>query len=139
MNFLIIIFCALFAGTCLAQAPKNTKPNVIIINIDDMGYGDTEPYGMTGIATPNFNRLAQEGMRLTHFNVAQAVCSPSRAALLTGAYPNRLGLHHALMPWANIALNSAEETIASLLKKNGYTTAMLGKWHLGAKAPFFIS
>ena len=136
MKYLATIFCTLFVGISLAQSPKTSKPNIIIVNIDDMGYGDTEPYGMTGIATPNFNKLAQEGMRLTHFNVAQAVCSPSRAALLTGAYPNRLGLHHALMPWANIALNPNEETIASLLKGNGYTTGMLGKWHLGSKVPF---
>lgn len=121
--------------TSLAQRSAS-KPNIIIINMDDMGYGDTEPYGMTGIATPNFNKMAQQGMRLTHFNAAQAVCSPSRAALLTGAYPNRLGLHGALMPWTDIALNPAEETIASLLKQNGYTTGMLGKWHLGAKAPY---
>ncbi|MES2419000.1 MAG: sulfatase [Bacteroidota bacterium] len=136
MKYLITLFCVLVVEMSLAQVPKQSKPNIIIINIDDMGYGDTEPYGMTGIATPNFNRMAQQGMRLTHFNAAQAVCSPSRAALLTGTYPNRLGLHHALMPWATIALNPAEETIASLLKQNGYTTGMLGKWHLGAKAPY---
>jgi arylsulfatase A-like enzyme len=130
MKYIVLFFCLVFAKTTLAQ-----KPNIIIINMDDMGYGDTEPYGMTGIATPNFNKMAQQGMRLTHFNAAQAVCSPSRAALLTGTYPNRLGISGALMPWANIALNTSEETIASLLKQNGYTTGMLGKWHLGAKAP----
>lgn len=102
-----------------------------------MGYGDTEPYGMTGIATPNFNRLAKEGMRFTHFDVAQAVCSASRTALLTGCYPNRLGMAGALSPWAKVALNPQEETIASLLKKNGYKTAMLGKWHLGSQPPYF--
>jgi arylsulfatase len=112
------------------------QPNIIIINMDDMGYGDTEPYGMTGIPTPNFNRAAEEGMRFTHFNVAQAVCSPSRAALLTGCYPNRLGLHHALMPWSDIALNTSEETIASLLKRAEYQTAMFGKWHLGSQPPY---
>jgi arylsulfatase A-like enzyme len=115
---------------------KQDRPNIIIINMDDMGYGDTEPYGSTGYATPNFNRLAKEGMRFTHFHSAQAVCSPSRAALLTGCYPNRLGLHNALIPWSPIALNPTEETIASLLKKVGYTTAMLGKWHLGSKPPY---
>lgn len=136
MKYCIIFFCLLFAQTSLAQK-SIAKPNIIIINMDDMGYGDTEPYGMTGIATPNFNKMAQEGMRLTHFNAAQAVCSPSRAALLTGTYPNRLGMAGALMPWAPIALNPEEETIASLLKKNGYTTGMVGKWHLGSKAPYF--
>ncbi|MBE9665738.1 sulfatase family protein [Mucilaginibacter boryungensis] len=119
-----------------AQNKISGRPNVIIINMDDMGYGDTEPYGMTGIPTPNFNKAAKEGMRFTHFNVAQAVCSPSRAALLTGCYPNRLGLHNALMPWSEIALNPAEETIPSLLKQSGYVTGMLGKWHLGSRPPF---
>ena len=112
-------------------------PNIIIINMDDMGYGDTEPYGSTGYATPNFNRLAKEGMRFTHFYAAQAVCSPSRAALLTGCYPNRIGMSGgALMPWSTKALNTSEETIASLLKKAGYATGMLGKWHLGSKPPY---
>jgi arylsulfatase len=113
------------------------KPNIILINMDDMGYGDTEPYGSTGYATPNFNRLAKEGMRFTHFYAAQAVCSPSRAALLTGCYPNRIGMSGgALMPWSKKALNPNEATIAGLLKKAGYKTAMFGKWHLGATAPY---
>ncbi len=135
--FLLSIFTA--TGVIHAQTTKKglTKPNIIIINMDDMGYGDTEPYGATGYNTPNFNRLAREGMRFTHFYSAQAVCSPSRAALLTGCYPNRIGLSGgALMPWSSKALNPAEETIASLLKKSGYTTSMLGKWHLGSKPPF---
>lgn len=115
----------------------SVKPNIIIINMDDMGYGDTEPYGAIGYTTPNFNRLAKEGMRFTHFYAAQAVCSPSRAALLTGCYPNRIGMSGgALMPWSTKALSPSEETIASMLKKAGYTTAMLGKWHLGYKPPY---
>jgi arylsulfatase A-like enzyme/DUF1680 family protein len=117
--------------------PALGHPNVIIINMDDMGYGDTEPYGMTDIATPNFNRLAREGMRFTHFEAAQPVCSPSRAALLTGCYPNRIGISgSALSPWDKRALNPSEETIASLVKMIGYKTAMLGKWHLGSHPPF---
>ncbi len=135
MKYLVLFLSLLIVEVGFAQRATN-KPNIIIINMDDMGYGDTEPYGITGVATPNFNKMAQQGMRFTHFNVAQAVCSPSRAALLTGTYPNRLGLHHALTPWADIALNTDEETIASLLKHNGYATAMLGKWHLGSKAPY---
>lgn len=129
---LLFFLCILFAVNSNAQ-----KPNVILINMDDMGYGDTEPYGSTGYATPNFNKLAKEGMRFTHFYAAQAVCSPSRAALLTGCYPNRIGMSGgALYPWSTKALNPHEETIASLLKKAGYTTAMLGKWHLGSVAPY---
>ena len=119
------------------HAQQANKPNFIIINMDDMGYGDTEPYGATGYATPNFNRLAKEGMRFTHFYSAQAVCSPSRAALLTGCYPNRIGMSGgALMPWSTTALNTSEATIASLLKTAGYVTAILGKWHLGSKPPY---
>lgn len=132
----LCIFLCCFCIWAKAQKAKSDRPNVIIINMDDMGYGDTEPYGMTGIPTPNFNRAAKEGMRFTHFNAAQAVCSPSRAALLTGCYPNRLGLRGALSPGSAVALSNAEATIASLLKKAGYKTAMLGKWHLGSKAPY---
>jgi arylsulfatase A-like enzyme len=124
----------------LTAQPANKKsmhPNIIIINMDDMGYGDIEPYGMTGIPTPNFNRVAQEGTRLTHFNVGQGICTASRAALLTGCYPNRLGMSGVLLPPDKYALNPNEETIASLLKKNHYVTGMFGKWHLGNKAPYF--
>lgn len=139
IKIVFLLFSFLLPGFIYAQQTKKAlnKPNIIIINMDDMGYGDTEPYGATGYATPNFNRLAKEGMRFTHFYAAQAVCSPSRAALLTGCYPNRIGMSGgALMPWSPKALNISEETIASLLKKNGYTTAMLGKWHLGQKPPY---
>lgn len=133
------LFSLLMFGFIHAQPRKGEleKPNIIIINMDDMGYGDTEPYGATGYATPNFNRLAKEGMRFTHFYAAQAVCSPSRAALLTGCYPNRIGMSGgALMPWSTKAINTSEETIASLLNQSGYVTGMLGKWHLGHKPPF---
>jgi arylsulfatase len=136
---LFVFTILLFGIQANAQMAKKIKlqPNIILINIDDMGYGDTEPYGSTGYATPNFNKLSREGMRFTHFYAAQAVCSPSRAALLTGCYPNRIGLSGgALMPSSKKALNPAESTIASLLKAAGYKTGMLGKWHLGSKAPF---
>jgi len=127
----------------LAFAQPKTKfvrPNIIIINIDDMGYGDTEPYGMTGIPpTPNFTWLTKEGTRFTHFNAGQPVCTASRAALLTGCYPNRVGMQGMLLPADHRALNPAEETMATLLKKAGYQTAMLGKWHLGNKAPYLPS
>src|ERR1700753_64675 len=134
MRHLIILFC--LSGIAAVTFAQATHPNIIIVNMDDMCYGDTEPYGMRGIPTPNFNRLAKEGMRLTHFEVAQPVCSPSRAALLTGCYPHRLGISEsALAPWDKRALDPSEETIASLLKKAGYATGMLGKWHLGSHPP----
>jgi arylsulfatase A-like enzyme len=119
------------------NAPRSQRPNVIIILMDDMGYGDIEPYGMTAVPTPHFNQLAAEGMRFTHYNVGQPICTASRAALLTGCYPNRIGMHGAIGPLSNEALNPSEETLAFLLKKAGYRTAMIGKWHLGRKPPFF--
>ncbi len=138
MKYFKIIMPVLAAGVLLVSFNlKTTKPNVIVIYFDDMGYGDSEPYGMTGVRTPHFNRLAAEGIRFTNYNTVQAVCSASRAALLTGSYSNRVGVVGALGPKAPIALSREEETVASLLKKNGYTTGMLGKWHLGSEAPYF--
>lgn len=134
-RFIIAFFVLSLALVSFSK--KSEKPNVIVIYFDDMGYGDTEPYGMTGVHTPNFNRMAAEGMRFTNYNTIQAVCSASRAALLTGAYTNRIGLAGALGPKAPIALSREEETVASLLKGNGYVTGMLGKWHLGSEAPYF--
>jgi len=133
----IYLLLALLVYPVLSPAQSKSKPNVIIIFMDDMGYGDIEPYGMTGIPTPNFNRVAKEGTRFTHFSVGQPVCTASRAALLTGCYPNRIGMTGALLPQSKEALNPKEETIASLLKQVGYTTAMLGKWHLGNRPPYF--
>lgn len=131
---ILLLMLACFLVSVKAQ--KKQSPNVVIIFFDDMGYGDTEPYGMTGISTPNFNQLAKEGTRFTHFNAAQPVCSPSRAALLTGCYPNRIGISGAILPESTMALSLKEETIASMLKKVGYKTGMVGKWHLGNRAPY---
>jgi arylsulfatase len=132
----LVIACLLaVAGHGMAQ--RSSRPNVIIILMDDMGYGDTEPYGMTGIPTPNFDKLAAQGLRFTHYNVGQPICTASRAALLTGCYPNRVGMAGALLPNSKIALNPNEQTLASILKKVGYRTAMLGKWHLGNRPPYF--
>lgn len=114
-----------------------SRPNIIIIFMDDMGYGDPECYNGSQYHTPHINQLAAEGMRFTNFYAAQAVCTASRAGLLTGCYPNRLGISGAFFPWTNIALNPKETTIASMLKKNGYRTGMVGKWHLGAEPPYW--
>jgi arylsulfatase A len=105
-------------------------PNVIIILADDLGYGDLGCYGST-IATPNLDSMAREGMRLTRFYSASAVCSPSRAALLTGRYPARTGIVNVLMPNADVGLKPYERTIPKILKEQGYRTGCIGKWHLG--------
>lgn len=115
---------------------KDTPPNVVIIFMDDMGYGDPVCYGGGPYRTPHLDGLAAQGMRFTHFYAAQAVCSASRAGLLTGCYPNRIGIHGALSPRSPFALHNNEETIAELLKARGYSTAAVGKWHLGSTEPF---
>ena len=127
---IVLIFILLFAGSC-KQAKDSTPPNIVIIFTDDQGYEDLGCFGSPDIKTPNIDRLAANGTRFTNFHVGQAVCSASRAALLTGCYSNRLGIHGALSPQADHGLNPDEETIAEMLKKVGYATAIFGKWHLG--------
>lgn len=112
-----------------AEKPQN--PNIVLIFMDDMGYGDLSCYGASLYKTPNLDRMAAQGIRFTSFLSAQAVCSASRAAIMTGCYPNRIGISGALMPDAKIGLNPSEETIAEVLKKKNYKTAAIGKWHLG--------
>ena len=115
-----------------ASANAARPPNVIIIFCDDLGYGDVGCYGATHIATPNVDRLATEGRKFTDFYVASPLCSPSRAALMTGCYPARVGLaNFVLRPDATRGLAPDEVTIAELLKSRGYATACIGKWHLG--------
>jgi arylsulfatase A-like enzyme/cyclophilin family peptidyl-prolyl cis-trans isomerase len=111
-------------------------PNVVIILADDAGYGDLGCYGGKDDPTPNLDRMATEGMRFTDFYVAQAVCSASRTALLTGCYPNRVGILGALGPASRQGIGHREKTIADLLKTRGYATAVCGKWHLGHHPQF---
>jgi len=103
---------------------------------DDQGYGDLGCTGATAFETPNIDRLAADGIRFTDFHVSQAVCSASRASLLTGCYAERVGIQGALGPQAAIGLNPEEETIADLLKSRGYATGIFGKWHLGHHPEF---
>lgn len=124
---------------CLAASSARAAerpPNIILIFTDDQGYGDVGCYGAKGFKTPNLDRMAAEGIRFTDFYVAQAVCSASRTALLTGCYPNRLGILGALNPNARIGISDNEMTIAQVLKPRGYATAIIGKWHLGHHPQF---
>ncbi len=111
-------------------------PNIIFIFTDDLGYGDLECYKAPKIKTPNIDRISKQGMTFTEFYSASPVCSPSRAALLTGRYPIRQGIHHVFFPESYGGLPPSEVTIAEVLKDAGYATGMVGKWHLGHREKF---
>jgi arylsulfatase len=137
MKFLYSLFWALlFSCQIYADKPKTKKPNIILILMDDLGYGDLSSFGALNYQTPNIDQLANQGIKLTNFLSAQAVCSASRAGILTGCYPNRIGISGALFPNSPVGLNPNEETIAELVKEQGYATGMFGKWHLGDKKEF---
>lgn len=122
---------------CAAQGrDAKIPPNIVIIYADDLGYGDLGCYGSHPSVTPRLDRLAQQGVRFTDFYSAQPVCSASRAALLTGCYPNRIGIAGALSPLQKYGLNHHEMTLAQLLKQKDYATAIFGKWHLGHHPDF---
>lgn len=135
LTFALSCLAAAFSPTSAAAAER--PPNVVLIFADDLGYGDPGCYGAKGWTTPHLDRLAREGVRFTRFYSAQPVCSASRAALLTGCYPNRVGIHGALGPRSKIGIHEDETTLAEVLKSRGYATAAFGKWHLGA-APKFL-
>ena len=127
------LLLSIFCWGCQSNSPK--VPNVIIIFTDDQGYADLGTFG-SDIPTPHLDQLAADGLRLTQFYAAQAVCSASRAGLLTGCYPNRVGIHGAYMPNARSGLDTAETTLADMLRNEGYATAAFGKWHLGDHPQF---
>ncbi len=134
MMFLVIAACMSIADKIKPE--PHTGPNVILILTDDQGYRDVGVFGSPDISTPNLDQLADEGVVLTSFYAAQAVCSASRAAILTGCYPNRIGIHNAFMPGSNIGLHPSEVTMAEMLKAEGYATGIFGKWHLGDRPEF---
>ena len=119
-----------------SSGQKTKKPNFVVIFCDDAGYADVGCFGAKGFETPNLDRMAAEGMRFTDFYAASALCSPSRAALMTGCYPPRVGIPRVLFPGSKDGLNPDETTIAELLKPRGYATACFGKWHLGHHQKF---
>ena len=121
-----------FGGQSSLYADSVGLPNFVIIFTDDQGYGDLGCFGSTKIKTPHIDKMASEGRRFTSFMVASPVCTPSRAALMTGCYPKRVGMHHhVLFPQSTTGLNPDEVTIADHLRGLGYATACYGKWHLG--------
>jgi len=131
--FVFWLGTALGFSTVTGQSTRSTagSPNFVVIFCDDLGYADIGCYGSRDIRTPNIDRMAAQGIRFTDFYVAQAVCSASRAALLTGCYPNRMGILGALGPSSKTGIHANEVTLAELLKTRGYATAIYGKWHLG--------
>jgi arylsulfatase A len=136
MKYFATLFVCI-AGLALQAAPgRKPTPNLIIILCDDLGYADIGCFGAKGYTTPNLDRLAQEGIRFTRFYDAQPVCSASRAGLMTGCYPSRVGIQGALGPKAKIGISSNEMTFAEMVKQRGYATAIFGKWHLGRQVQF---
>ncbi len=119
-----------------AVAAKKKSPNVVVIFMDDMAYADIGPFGAKAYPTPHLDRMAKEGRKFTDFYVTQAVCSASRAGLLTGCYNVRVGIFGALGPKSNNGLHANEVTLAELCKQKGYATAIYGKWHLGHHKQF---
>ncbi len=132
--FTLFLFNSGFSQNKISEEPNN-KPNIIIIFADDLGYGDLSCYGHPTIMTPNLDRMATEGQKWTNFYVAASVCTPSRAGLMTGRYPIRSGMcsdkSRVLFPNSTGGLPTNEITIAEQMKKAGYVTAAVGKWHLG--------
>ena len=117
---------------CRQASSADEKPNIVFILADDLGYNDLSCYGATDLKTPNLDKMAEEGIRFTDFYAPAGVSTPTRAGLLTGCYPKRVGLHVAVLPPdTRSGLNPNETTIAELLKAEGYTTGCIGKWHLG--------
>ncbi len=129
----LLLFFIISINSC---DKKNKSPNIIIIFTDDQGYGDLGCYGATKFETPHIDFMAKEGLLFTDFYVSQAVCSASRASLMTGSYAERVGVQGALSPWEVGGLDPKIQTIAKLLKTHRYTNAIFGKWHLGHRKEY---
>jgi arylsulfatase A len=124
------------AGCTTGKTQEEVLPNFIVIVADDLGYGDIGCFGATDIKTPHIDKMAERGLRLTSAYAASSICSPSRAAMLTGRYPQRMGINGVFFPESYTGIPETEITIAELLKPAGYSTGIIGKWHLGHLYPF---
>ena len=136
MPRLILVLLATVGVVCACQPSLARDPNIVILFADDLGYGDVGCFGATDIRTPNIDRMAREGTKLTSFYVAQPVCTASRASLMTGCYANRVGLFGALNHQSNVGIAEGELLLPEICKQKGYATAIFGKWHLGHREPF---
>ncbi len=134
--FAFIIFLSCKSKTENASLKAERPPNIILIFTDDQGYQDIGVFGSPNILTPNVDQMAKDGIKLTNYYSAQPICSASRAGILTGCYPNRIGIHNALGPGSPVGINASETTLAEMLKAHGYKTAIYGKWHLGDDQKF---
>ena len=133
---LYVIFLIIFISCDTETDNNEISPNIVFIFADDLGYGDLSSYGASDINTPNIDFIGKNGIKFTDFYSVSSVCTPSRAGMLTGRYPQRFGLNGVLFPDSHTGLPSSEYTIAELLRDNGYKTGMVGKWHLGHKYEF---
>lgn len=135
--FVFLVFGLISCGEKKTPVKEEERsPNIVLIFTDDQGYQDVGVFGSPNIKTPNLDQMAADGVRMTHYYAAQAVCSASRAGILTGCYPNRIGIHNALGPDNTHGINDTETTLAEMLKEKGYATAIYGKWHLGHHKKF---
>ncbi len=135
-RLVLLTLTAILAGAAAARAdPADRLPNIVLIFIDDMGYGDIGPFGNTRVRTPHLDQMAKEGMKFTYF-YATPVCSMSRACLMTGCYNARVSIPGVLFPESKIGLHPNEITLAEIVKQKNYATTCIGKWHLGHREPF---
>ncbi|MDR6562064.1 arylsulfatase A-like enzyme [Arcicella sp. BE140] len=130
-SILTFFLSILSTSVLIAQNAPSKKPNFVIIMADDLGYGDIGTFGAKDIRTPNIDKLATNGLKFTSFYSTSPVCSPSRFGLLTGRYPRRQGIDGVFFPESFNGIPKEELTIAEALKTKGYSTGIIGKWHLG--------